>query len=368
MEFKSLVNPRIFDVPDYDQHHVTRCWEDSSILRAMSNESNYAPIPAVQKAIIEAASQANFYAEDPSYAMALRSKLAAYSSVKAENITLGNGSIELLDLLFQIFIAKPGEDECVLVNPDYSAYTPRIKFFGGVIKYAETDANFVPSADAILEQITPKTKFVLFSRPNNPIGTIMPKEEVRRILETGVVTFVDEAYVEMADEGTSVSAWLSEFDNMVVLRTFSKGFSLAGVRLGYVMAHPELIRYINRSRHIFNVNLAAMAAGNAAMDHLDEVRQVFKKLIETRDWMAEEIAKIPGLKPIPSKGNFVMINVQETGKTGTDFVNYLMEKGYMVRDFSKKAGLAPGAHFRISVGRPEDMKNLLGEIKLYLNQ
>jgi histidinol-phosphate/aromatic aminotransferase/cobyric acid decarboxylase-like protein len=84
--------------------------------------------------------------------------------------------------------------------------------------------------------------------------------------------------------------------------------------------------------------------------------------------MTKEIEKIPGLKPIPSKGNFVMINVQETGRTGTDFVNHLMEKGYMVRDFSKKGGLAPGAHFRISVGLPEDMKNLLGEIKLYLNQ
>ncbi|KPL76576.1 hypothetical protein ADN00_11520 [Ornatilinea apprima] len=368
MEFKPLVNPRIFDVPDYDQHHVTQCWEDASIHRAMSNESNYAPIPAVQQAIIEAASQANYYAEDPSYALALRSKLAAYSAVKPENITLGNGSIEVLDLLFQIFIAKPGEDECVLVQPDYSAYTPRIKYFGGVIKYADTDANFVPDADAIIAQITPKTKFVLFSRPNNPMGTVMPKEDVRRILETGVVTFVDEAYVEMADDGTSVSPWLSEFDNLVVLRTFSKGFSLAGIRLGYVIAHPELIRYVNRSRHIFNVNLAAMAAGNAALDHMDEVRQIFKKLAETRDWMTEEIAKIPGLKPIPSKGNFVMINVKETGKTGTDFVNHLMGKGYMVRDFSKKAGLEPGAHFRISVGLPEVMMNLLGEIKLYLNQ
>jgi histidinol-phosphate aminotransferase len=368
MEFKSLVNPRIFDVPDYDQHHVTQCWEDASIHRAMSNESNYPPIPAVQLAIIEAASKANYYAEDPSYAMALRTKLAVYSSVRPENITLGNGSIELLDLLFQVFIAKPGEDECVLVNPDYSAYTPRIKFFGGVIKYAQTDANFMPKADAIISQITPKTKFVLFSRPNNPIGTVMPEEEVRRILETGVVTFVDEAYVEMADDGTSVSSWLSEYDNLVVLRTFSKGFSLAGVRLGYVIAHTELIRYLNRSRHIFNVNLAAMAAGNAALDHLEEVRVIFKKLAETRDWMTKEIEKIPGLKPIPSKGNFVMINVQETGRTGTDFVNHLMEKGYMVRDFSKKGGLAPGAHFRISVGLPEDMKNLLGEIKLYLNQ
>ncbi len=95
------------------------------------------------------------------------------------------------------------------------------------------------------------------------------------MLGTGKIIVVDEAYVEMADEGTSVSEWVNEYENLVVMRTFSKGFCLAGIRLGYLLANPELVRYLNRSRHIFNVNIAAMAAGIAAMDHLDECRQVF---------------------------------------------------------------------------------------------
>ena len=365
MNLKELVNPRIFDVPDYDQAHVTKCWQDPSIHRQMSNESNYAPIPAVQEAIRNVAGQANFYAEDPAYAASLRGKLAEYASVKLENVALGNGSIEVLDLIFQIFMAKPGVDEGILLQPDYSAYTPRMKYFGWNIKYAPCADGMDSAAKQVIQLISPNTKFILLSRPNNPMGTVMPEAEIRRMLNTGVVVIVDEAYIEMADEGTSVSAWVNDYENLIVLRTFSKGFCLAGIRLGYMLATPELIRYINRSRHIFNVNLAAMAAGEAAMDHLDEYRTIFKKLAETRDWLTEELATIPGFKPIPSQGNFVMINVKETGKQASEFVKYLLGKGFMVRDFSKKAGLEPNTHFRISVGLPDEMKELVEDLRSF---
>jgi len=366
MNFKDIVNPRLFDVPDYDQIHVTKCWQDPSIRRQMSNESNYAPIAAVQEAICKAGAKANYYAEDPSYALSLRQKLADYTSVKAENVALGNGSIEVLDLMFQVLMAKPGTDEAILVQPDYSAYVPRLKYFGWKIKYAELSAGLDQAAEQVLAAISPQTKFVLLSRPNNPMGIVMPSEEIRCMLETDKLIVVDEAYVEMADEGTSISKWVNEYDNLVVLRTFSKGFCLAGIRLGYMLANPELVRFMNRSRHIFNVNIAAMAAGEAAMDHIDEYRKVFRKLAETRDWLSTELAQIPGFKPVPSQANFVMINVKDSGKTATQCVDFLLEKGFFVRSFAKKAGLEPDMHFRISVGLREDMQELLEELKKFI--
>jgi len=365
MNFESLINPRVHQIPDYDQGHVTRCWEDSSIRRQMSNESNYAPIQAVQDAICQAGKDANYYAEDPTYALSLRGKLADYASVKTENIALGNGSIEVLDLIFQIFMTAPGEDEAILLQPDYSAYVPRLTYFGWNIKYAKLSAGLDAAAQQVIAAITDKTKFVLLSRPNNPMGTVMPKEEIRRMLETGKIIIVDEAYVEMADEGTSVSAWMSEYDNLIVLRTFSKGFCLAGIRLGYMIAHPQIVRYVNRSKHIFNVNLAAMRAGEAAMDHLDECRAVFAKLQKTRDWLTGELAKLPGLEPIPSQANFVMVNVAASGKTATQFCAYLLENGFFVRNFGKKVGLEAEAHFRISVGLQEDMERMVAELKKF---
>ncbi len=212
MNFKDIVNPRLFDVPDYDQIHVTRCWQDPSIRRQMSNESNYAPIPAVQEAIKSVADKANYYAEDPSYALALRQKLADYAHVKPENVALGNGSIELLDLLFQVLMSKPGEDEAVLVQPDYSAYVPRLKYFGWKIGFAELSAGLDKAAEQVMATITDRTKFVLLSRPNNPMGIVMPREEIQRMLETGKIIVVDEAYVEMADDGTSVSEWVNQYE------------------------------------------------------------------------------------------------------------------------------------------------------------
>lgn len=366
MNFKELVNPRIFEIPDYDQIHVTKCWQDDTIRRQMSNESNYAPIPAVQAAICEAGIHANYYAEDATYALSLRSKLANYCKVKAENVALGNGSIEVLDLIFQIFMTEPGKDEVVLLKPDYSAYVPRLTYFGWQIKYAQLTENLSESADQVMAAISDRTKFVLFSRPNNPMGFVMPEQEIRRMLNTGKIIIVDEAYVEMADEGTSVSEWVNEYDNLIVLRTFSKGFCLAGIRLGYMLAHPEIVLYINRSRHIFNINLAAMMAGEAAMDHLDEYRQVFRKLAETRDWLVAEVDKIPGLQAIPSQSNSVMINVDESGKTATQFVDMLLEAGFFVRSFAKKEGLKPDTHFRVSIGLPKDMRELVAHLKNFV--
>lgn len=366
MDFKEIVNPKIFEIPDYDQIHVTKCWQDDSIRRQMSNESNYPPIPAVQEAICEAGKHANYYAEDATYALSLRSKLADYAGVKVENVALGNGSIEMLDLIFQIFMAHPGQDEAILLQPDYSAYVPRLTFFNWQIKYAQLTENLSESADQVMAAVSNHTKFILLSRPNNPMGFVMPEHEIRRMLETGKIVIVDEAYVEMADEGTSVSEWVNEYDNLIILRTFSKGFCLAGIRLGYMLAHPEIVRYVNRSRHIFNINLAAMMAGEAAMDHLDEYRQVFRQLAATRDWLVSEVNKLPGLKAIPSQSNSVMIDVEGSGKTATQFVDMLLEKGFFVRSFAKKAGLKPDTHFRVSVGLPKDMEEMVAHLKKFV--
>lgn len=368
MDFKELVNPRLFDIPDYDQIHVTKCWQDPSIRRQMSNESNYAPIPAVQAAICRVAADANYYAEDASYALSLRQKLADYCSVKAENVALGNGSIEVLDLLFQVLMINPDVDEAILMEPDYSAYVPRLKYFGWKIKYANLAGGLDQAAGQVMAAISENTKFVLFSRPNNPMGFVMPGDQIKRMLDTGKLILVDEAYVEMADEGTAISEWVNQYDNLVVLRTFSKGFCLAGIRLGYMLAHPDLVRYINRSRHIFNINIAAMAAGEAAMDHLEEYRQVFRKLADTRDWLSAELARIPGFKPIPSQSNSVMVDVKDSGKSATECVDHLLEKGFFVRSFAKKAGLEPDTHFRISVGLREDMEELIAHMRVFIGK
>lgn len=365
LNVEKLVNPRALEATKYDMKHVTVCWEhDGEIQRAMSNESAYSPLESVQAAIRDIAAKANWYPEDASECAPLRDKLAAYTSLQRENVTLANGSMELLDILFQTFISQPGVDEVILVAPDYTAYSIRARLFGAVTRFAIADEDTEKVADDILELVTPRTKFVLLSRPNNPTGKVMPSEDVLRILDSGVLTVVDEAYVELADEGTEVTPWINNRDNLIVSRTFSKAFGLAGLRLGYLLATPQIIHYVNLVRHVFNVNLVAIVAAEASLNDLDNVKARIDEQRQTREWLTEQIARIPGLRPIPSQGNFILVDVGDSDKKPEEFVSHLLDRGVFVRDFSKKHGLEQDRYFRITVGQRQDMERLAQVLQL----
>jgi histidinol-phosphate aminotransferase len=361
---EKLVNPRALQATKYSQEHVTVCWEhDGEIQRAMSNESAYSPLESVQAAIRDIAGKVNWYPEDASECASLRDKLAAYTSLQRENVTLANGSMELLDILFQTFIAQPGTDEVILVAPDYTAYSIRGRLFGAVTRFAIGGEDTDKVADDILELVTPRTKFVLLSRPNNPTGKVMHSEAILRILDSGVLTVVDEAYVELADEGTEVTPWINNWDNLIVSRTFSKAFGLAGLRLGYLLATPQIIHYVNLVRHVFNVNLVAMVAAEASLDDIDNVKARIDEQRRTRKWLTGQIAQIPGLRSIPSQGNFILVDVADSGRKPEEFVSQLLNRGILVRDFSKKHGLDPDRYFRITVGQRQDMERLVQELR-----
>jgi len=369
IDMRQFINHRVLEVPEYDQKHITTCWQrEGQLLRLMSNESSYKPIEEVQTAIKQIASKVNWYAEDVSYAKSLRKKLADYTNVKPENITLGNGSMELLDLMFMTFCTNPGIDQIIIPAPDYSAYPIRAGVFGMSVKevlLGEAIDTFVDSVDSVIEL---DTKIILLSRPNNPTGLVMKEDHIFKLLEKDVLVIVDEAYVELSDPGTSIAQHVNDWDNLLVLRTFSKGFGLAGLRIGYLIANSEIIRYINMARHIFNVNLVAMTAAEAVLDNLDEAQRAIEEQKETRNWLIDEIEKIPGLRPIPSQANFVFIDVSESGRNASDFVNFLSEHNFFVRDFSKKVGLKKNHYFRITVGYPEDIQRLVDVLKTSLHK
>lgn len=363
LEIKELVNPQALDLPEYDQIHVTLCWQNEAILRLMSNESSYIPLDSVQKALRDNLSKVNWYPEDANYVQRLRTQLAKYTDVKTENITIGNGSMELLDLLFQTFIAKPGVDQIIMPVPDYTAYTNRAKLFGYVPQFSICGEDVDKAADDFLQLVSPQTKLILFSRPNNPVGKVIPHKDVLRILETGHLTIVDEAYVELADPGTSVASLVPDWDSLIVIRSFSKGFGLAGLRLGYVLANPEIINYINKVRHIFNVNLLAIIAGEAVMDDIKNAQGNIAEIRQTREWLAKSLAEMPGFRVIPSEANFLLIDVGSSGKKAGEFVDFLYENGFFVRDFSRASGLERDRYFRITIGYRKDMKRLVNALK-----
>jgi histidinol-phosphate aminotransferase len=140
------------------------------------------------------------------------------------------------------------------------------------------------------------------------------------------------------------------------------------LRLGYLLANPEVIDFVNRVRHVFNVNLVAVAAAEASLDDLENVWARLIEQRQTRDWLTQELARIPGLRPIPSQGNFILVDAVGSGTRVTRIVEELFARGIYVRDFSAKPGLEPDRYFRITVGQPTQMEQLAQEIRCLMEK
>ncbi len=210
----------------YNLDHFHMAWENPSLRRLMGNELLYPPSPKVVEAIKSMAAMVNYYPEDPSTNIKLLNALADYVGIKggAEWITLGNGSMEIIDMLPHTFI-DPG-DEILLPSPDYSPYARRPVIFGAKIVDVIPDKNFEYTAEDFTSKITPKTKMIIITRPNAPIGNLIKKEVIEELCGTDCIIVVDEAYVEFSEQ--HICDLVPKYSNFIISRTFSKAMGLAG--------------------------------------------------------------------------------------------------------------------------------------------
>jgi histidinol-phosphate aminotransferase len=361
MILKDMVSQGVKNSKIYNLHHFHEAWGNPGQRRLMGNELLYPPSPKVIKAVTDMAQFINYYPEDAPTNVKLLTALAEYAGLTggAEWVTLGNGSMEIIDMLPHTFI-NPG-DEVLLPAPDYSPYTRRPQIFGAKVVDVNPDENFEYKLEDFTSKLTSKTKMVIMSRPNAPIANLIERKIIEALCQEEIIVVVDEAYVEFAEE--DVVDMLPKHENMIISRTFSKAMGLGGIRLGYVLAHPEVIGYINHIRVPENTSVLTQTAALAALEDIDYIKNNVKKVIASRDWFQEEIAKVPGMVVYPSKGNSVLINVDNTGKTAAEFVDYIYEMGYIVRNLSGGRNMKSDGWFRVTVGTQEDMENVAKAIK-----
>ncbi len=363
MELKEKISRAACDEKLYNLDHMHLAWTHPSHKRMMGNELLYPPSPKVIAAIKSMAPYVNFYAEDPSTNKELLKALAEYVGIKngEDWVTLGNGSTEVIDMIPHAFI-NPG-DEILLPAPDYALYTRRPRLYGAKIVDVFPDANFEYVEKDFFNKITSKTKMIIMSRPNAPVGNLIKKEIIERLCESDCIVVVDEAYAEFSEQ--NICDLIPKYKNLIVLRTFSKAFGLAGIRLGFVIANPEAIGYINRVRRNSNISLLTQAAAQAALKDIQYIRNNIRLVIKSRDWFQKEIAQVDGIKVFPSKGNYVLLNVDGTGKSANDFVQHLWDKGFIVRNFTGGRNLKGKGFFRITVGTQDDMNRIVAVISDY---
>lgn len=331
------------------------------IIKLASNENPLGPSPRAVAALQEAVATLNLYPD--SNCFNLKNVLAARLGVGFENLIIGNGSDELLKLIAEAFL-NPGE-EVIYGVPSFVEYEFVTRVMGGVIVEVPLK-NLTYDLEAMADKITSRTKLIFVCNPNNPTGTIVTRGEVEeflsRVPEEVIVVF-DEAYYEYVDaeDYPQTIEYVRQGRRVIVLRTFSKIYGLAGLRIGYGIAPAEIIECLMRVREPFNVNTLAQVAARAALEdeeHLDRSRRVNR---EGKEYWYRELKNM-GLEFAPTQGNFMFIRV---GVSGQEVTERLMRRGIIVRP----AGIFGFSEYiRVTMGTPEQNERFISNLREVLEE
>jgi len=361
--WESLANDHILGIAPYEPgkpiEELERELGLTDVIKLASNENPLAPSERVLKAITEALVHLNRYPDGSGYY--LRQALARRHGVSAEHIILGNGSNDLLELVVRAFL-RAGE-EAVIPHPSFVVYPMIVQAAGG-IRVVVTLKDHRLDLEAMGRAITPMTKLVFIANPNNPTATIVTAEEVEAFmarLPDKVIVVFDEAYVEFAQgpDFPESLAYLNEGRKVVVLRTFSKAASLAGLRVGYAVADPDCVALLNRIRQPFNVNSLAQVAALAALGDDSHILECLRMIEAGRHFLYDEFATM-GLKYTPSRANFILVDV---GRSAADVFNWLLKEGVIVRPMTS---FGMESCLRVSVGTPEENRRFVKALKKVL--
>lgn len=337
----------------------------AKVWKLSSNETPLGPSEQVQDAIARVASRLEIYPDGDS--KKLRAAIAEVHGLNPANIICSNGSDELLGLLAHTYL-QPG-DEGIFTEHGFLVYKIQIIAAGGVpVVVKETDER--ADVDAILAAVTPRTKLVFLANPNNPTGTYLPVDEVKRLqagLPKHVLLVLDAAYAEYVRRNDYEAGieLVSSSDNVVMTRTFSKIYGLAALRIGWMYGPAHVIDALNRVRGPFNVNGLAIEAGAAAIRDRAHVETAIAFNLRWSAWLTEELTKL-GLRVTPSVGNFLLIHFpEEQGRTASAADAFLGSHGYILRQV-RSYGF-PNA-LRMTIGAEEANRGVIDLLREFLNR
>jgi histidinol-phosphate aminotransferase len=355
--------PGVLDIAPYVPGKSTAPAGVAKVHKLSSNENPLGASPAAIEAVKKLSAKMEFYPDGS--ALRLREAIGAAHGLNPDNIVCSNGSDEIIGLLAQTYL-EPG-DEGIITEHGFLVYRNYIEAASAVPVVAkETDER--ADIDAILRALTERTKIVFLANPNNPTGTYVPFEEVRRLhaaLPKSVLLLLDAAYAEYVRRNDYEAGieLVSSSQNVVMTRTFSKVHGLGGMRIGWVYAPGHIVDALNRMRGPFNVNAAAIEAGVAAMGDRDHIEQSVAHNGEWLPWLTAELTKL-GLRVTPSVGNFVLIHFLDDGRHTAETADaYLTQRGFILRRVSAYG--FPNA-LRMTVGTEEANRGVISALSEFL--
>jgi histidinol-phosphate aminotransferase len=355
--------PWVKGIPMYISGHIELAWKRPELHRMMSNENPNPPSEQVLEAIIKYAKVAHRY---PDQGLVIRGKIAQINGLDgAENVLLGNGSSEVFDNIFRVFLETG--DEVIQHTPCFGIYKLRCNILGGKlvsVPMTYKDKQLLFDAAGILKAITDKTKIIVVANPNNPTGNFMDAKDFIRIAETGIPFIVDEAYVEYAGLGMSQVQLTKKYKNVIITRTMSKAYGLAGLRFGYALGDKDVIAQVSAALLPWNVGTITMWAAMAALEDTEALAYRVKFNNAEVDFITESLSDVPGLVSFPSKANYILFDCGATGKKGKDVVAYAEQKGIILRPDAEKYG--SDGWFRITIGSKEENRMVIDVVREFL--
>ena len=313
----------------------------TKLIKLDGNENPYGCSPRVKRAI---ASYNAYHIYPDSSQLVMRSLLERYVGVDSENIVVGSGSDELIDLILRLYLDP--DDEVINCAPTFGMYPYCTALNNGKLIEVARDASYAIDIEAVKKVITKRTKVIFIASPNNPTGNVTQEKDIIELLKQGIVVVVDEAYFEF--HGVSVVSLVRKYESLMVLRSFSKWAGLAGLRVGYGVFHKNVVKYLNRIKPPYNVNVAAQIAVRESLTDIDYMLGTVRLIIDERQRLYDKLNEQGMLKPIPSQANFLLCrapkgkarNIKELLESGGIFVRYF--------DTPKLKNM-----IRISIGKPE---------------
>jgi len=346
MNIESLIRPNIRALKPY--HSARQDFLTGILLDA--NENSFGSSLTVDNISL------NRY-PDP-YQRELRTVLAESNGVSAENIFVGVGSDEVIDLLVRVF-CEPKSDSVILLEPTYGMYRVAASIQDVPIRSCLLTDTFQIDRDAVKKTIDATTKLIFCCSPNNPTANLLRPEDILALCQLGAMVVVDEAYIDFA-KSSSMGKQVLAHHNLIVLHTLSKAWGLAGIRLGYCIADPMVVSFMLKVKAPYNINALTSRAALQALRKEQEVRQTIMSIVNERDWLSAHLTELPCIEHVfPSDANFILVRCNNA----TVLYEYLASKEIIVRNRSTEPLLQNC--LRITVGTRQENEQLIRAMKEY---
>ncbi len=331
----------------------------SGSIKLASNENPLGPSPLAVKAILEDINKINRYPDGSAYY--LKQKLSRIFGLAPSRIIIGNGSNELIELIIRTFLAQ--REEVIQASPTFLVYEKITVGAGGKIISVPL-RDFKIDLEGIAASITPKTRIIIVNNPNNPTGSALSKKGLSDFLiniPDNIIVILDEAYIEFVQNKDIANGldFLTDHPGVIVLRTFSKIYGLAGLRVGYGFSSEQIIDYMNRVRQPFNVNRLAQVGASAALDDIEFVSATLRLTREGLTYLREKLDGL-GLEYLPTETNFLMIKVP---LSANEIYEMMLKQGVIIRSMDSY-GLKD--YIRVNVGLPEENERFISSLKKVL--